>query len=51
MSLRHEDIASLLGSSRESVTRVLNNFRRKGVISIEGTKMTILSKEALEVLP
>jgi CRP/FNR family cyclic AMP-dependent transcriptional regulator len=50
MSLRHEDLASMLGSSRESVTRVLNSFRRKGVISIEGTKMTILRKEALEVL-
>jgi CRP/FNR family cyclic AMP-dependent transcriptional regulator len=50
MSLRHEDIASMLGSSRESITRALNGFRRKGVISIEGTKMTILSKEALEVL-
>jgi CRP/FNR family transcriptional regulator len=50
MSLRHEDLASMLGSSRESITRVLNGFRRKGVIAIEGTKMTILSKEALEVL-
>jgi CRP/FNR family transcriptional regulator len=50
MSLRHEDIASMLGSSRESITRVLNGFRRKGVISIEGTKMTILRKEALETL-
>jgi CRP/FNR family transcriptional regulator len=50
MSLRHEDLASMLGSSRESITRVLNGFRRKGVISIEGANMTILSKEALEVL-
>jgi CRP/FNR family cyclic AMP-dependent transcriptional regulator len=50
MSLRHEDLASMLGSSRESITRVLNGFRRNGVISIEGAAMTILSKEALEVL-
>jgi CRP/FNR family transcriptional regulator, cyclic AMP receptor protein len=50
MSLRHEDLASMLGSSRESITRVLNGFRREGVISIEGTRMTILSKEALEIL-
>jgi CRP/FNR family transcriptional regulator, cyclic AMP receptor protein len=50
MSLRHEDLASMLGSSRESITRVLNGFRRKGVISIEGSNMVILSKEALEVL-
>ena len=50
MSLRHEDLASMLGSSRESITRVLNRLRRDGVISIKGTDMTILSKEALEVL-
>ena len=50
MSLRHEDLASMLGSSRESITRVLGRFRRDGVISIEGTDMTILAKEALEIL-
>lgn len=50
MPLKHVDLASMLGSSRESVTRVLNNFRRKGVISIKGPKMTILRKKALEVL-
>ncbi|HWB31865.1 MAG TPA: Crp/Fnr family transcriptional regulator [Acidobacteriaceae bacterium] len=50
MALKHEDIAAMLGSSRESVTRVLNNLRRKGIISIKGTKMTILRKEGLELL-
>ncbi len=50
MPLKHEDLASMLGSSRESVTRVLNNFKRKGIISIKGTKVTILRKEALEIL-
>ena len=50
MSLRHEDLASMVGSSRESVTRILNGLRRNGVISIKGGDMTILSKEALEVL-
>lgn len=46
----HEDLASMLGSSRESVTRVLNNFRRTGVISIKGTRLKILRKDALEIL-
>jgi CRP/FNR family transcriptional regulator, cyclic AMP receptor protein len=50
MPLRHEDLASMLGSSRESVTRILNNFRRKGIISVDGTRMIILRKEALETL-
>jgi len=48
MALKHEDLASMLGISRESVTRILNNLRRKGIISIKGTKVTILRKDALE---
>ncbi len=50
LPLTHEDLASMLGSSRESVTRVLNHFRRSGIISLKGTKLTILRKEALEIL-
>jgi CRP/FNR family transcriptional regulator, cyclic AMP receptor protein len=50
LPLTHEDLASMLGSSRESVTRVLNHFRRTGMISIKGTKLTILRKDALELL-
>ncbi len=50
LPLTHEDLASMLGSSRESVTRVLNNFKRTGIIAIKGTKLTILRKEALEIL-
>lgn len=50
MALKHEDLASMMGSSRESVTRTLNDLRRQGLISIKGTKITILRKEALELL-
>jgi CRP/FNR family cyclic AMP-dependent transcriptional regulator len=50
MPLTHEDLASMLGSSRESITRALNNLRRSGTISIRGTKLTILKKESLEML-
>jgi CRP/FNR family transcriptional regulator len=50
LSLTHEDLASMLGSSRESVTRVLNKLRRTGIISISGTRLKILRKPALEML-
>ncbi len=49
LPLTHEELASMLGSSRESVTRVLSNFRRTGVVSIKGAKLTILRKEALVI--
>lgn len=50
LALTHETVAAMLGSSRESITRVLNMFRRKGLISVHGTKITILRKHALELM-
>lgn len=50
LTLKHEDIASMLGSSRESVTRVLSSFKRQGLISVHGARIKILRKEALEEL-
>lgn len=50
MSLTHEELATMLGTTRESVTRVLSELKRKEIISIKGTSLTILRKPALELL-
>lgn len=50
MPLTHEEIATMLGSTRESVTRALKSFRRKGILSIHGADVTIRRKSALELL-
>jgi CRP/FNR family cyclic AMP-dependent transcriptional regulator len=50
MSLTHEELGNMLGTTRESITRVLNEMRRKEIIAIKGTSMTILRKDALEML-
>ncbi len=50
ISLTHEDIGAMLGASRESVTRILSDLKRKHVISIVGNKLRILRKNALEAL-
>jgi CRP/FNR family transcriptional regulator len=50
MSLTHEDLATMLGTTRESVTRVLSELKRKEIIAIKGSSMTILRKSALELL-
>jgi CRP/FNR family cyclic AMP-dependent transcriptional regulator len=50
LSLTHEEVAAMLGRSRESVTRVLSEFKRKGILSIKGTQVVLLRKEALEML-
>lgn len=50
LALTHEEIANMAGTSRETVTRLLNQFRRSQLISIKGTALTILKPEELERL-
>lgn len=50
VSLTHGDLATMLGTTRESVTRVLSELKRKEIIAIKGSSMTILRKSALELL-
>jgi len=46
----HEEIAELIGASRETVTRLLNDFKRKEMICFNGSTLTILDWAALEKL-
>lgn len=50
MVLTHEEIASMTGTSRETVTRVLRQFQREKLISIKGASLTVLQPQALEQL-
>ena len=46
----HEEIAELIGASRETITRLLNDFKRKEMISFSGSTLIILNREGLERL-
>jgi CRP/FNR family transcriptional regulator len=46
--LTHEEIADMTGTSRETVSRTLQQFQRDNVISIKGALLTVLRPEALE---
>jgi CRP/FNR family transcriptional regulator, cyclic AMP receptor protein len=48
MSLTHEEIAQLVGTTRETVTRAISHLRRKQLIEIHGSTLTIPSRTALE---
>lgn len=48
LALTHEDIAGLLSTSRETVTRQLGKFQRDKLILIHGSSILILSPEGLE---
>jgi CRP/FNR family cyclic AMP-dependent transcriptional regulator len=50
MALTHEEIANMAGTSRETVTRLLSQFRRDHWISIKGSSMTIVEPDQLERL-
>ena len=50
MALTHEELANLVGSSRETVTRMLGRFKRQKLIQMRGASILILSPEKLEQL-
>jgi CRP/FNR family transcriptional regulator, cyclic AMP receptor protein len=46
--LTHEEIAEFIGTTRETVTRTLSDFKVRHLVSIQGSTMMILSRAALE---
>lgn len=50
ISLTHEEIAQLIGTSRETVTRVLGEFREKQLAQLRGSTLMIRNKAGLEKL-
>ena len=50
LMLTHEDIAQLTGTSRETITRILSEFRKKDIVELKGSTLIIYNKPALERL-
>jgi CRP/FNR family transcriptional regulator, cyclic AMP receptor protein len=50
LTLTHEEVASMLGTSRETVTRLLADFRKKQIIHLKGATLVIKDRAALEAL-
>jgi CRP/FNR family cyclic AMP-dependent transcriptional regulator len=46
----HEEMAQMIGSSRETVTRLLTDMRRKELIRIEGATLVIPNRIALQAI-
>lgn len=46
----HADLASLAGGSRENVTRILSQFRRRGIIERDGRRLVLRDVGALAKL-
>jgi CRP/FNR family cyclic AMP-dependent transcriptional regulator len=50
LTLTHEEIANMIGTSRETVSRLLTSFKRKRLIEVHGATVIISNKEALQEL-
>ena len=50
MPLTQEEIGNLVDVSRESVSRVLTEFEKDGIIDIQGKKIKILKKDTLKMI-
>jgi len=48
--MTHEEMAQRIGSSRETVTRLLSDLRRRRLIHLEGPTLVIRDRQALEAL-
>lgn len=47
MPISREDLASITGASKETVIRTLSDFKDEGLVSIEGSKITIANEAKL----
>jgi len=50
MPLTHEEIAEFVGTTRETVTRTLSDFKSKHFVVLHGSTLTISDKAALETI-
>ncbi len=48
VALTHEEMAQLIGTSRETVTRTLSQFKKQRILELTGSTLTIRNKAALE---
>jgi hypothetical protein len=48
MAVPRDDLASMVGTAKETVIRTLSDFKAEGLIEIHGSKITIKKTEELE---
>ena len=46
--LTHEEIAQMIGTTRETVTRIISDFKKKQLIEVKGSSIFLVGREALE---
>jgi len=50
LTLTHEEIAEMIGTTRETVSRLFSDFKKKQLLQLKGSNLVIRNKPALEKL-
>jgi len=50
LPLTHEEIAEFIGTTRETVTRTLSEFKSRQLVALRGSTLTISNRPALEAI-
>jgi CRP/FNR family cyclic AMP-dependent transcriptional regulator len=50
LPLTHEEIAEFIGTTRETVTRTLSEFKNRHLVALEGSTLMISNRPALEAI-
>ncbi|HVT43593.1 MAG TPA: Crp/Fnr family transcriptional regulator [Thermoanaerobaculia bacterium] len=48
--LTHEEIAQMVGTTRETITRLFSNLKRRGIVTVKGSTVFVADRTALESL-
>jgi len=48
LTLTHEEIAEMIGTTRETVSRLFSDFKKRQLVQLKGSSLTIRNKPALE---
>lgn len=48
LGITHQEMANLIGSTRETITAILGDFKRRGLISLDGRHVLILREKELK---
>lgn len=51
INIRREELAHIVGTTKETVTRTLSEFKDEGLIDVKGSNITLLDIEGLEATP
>jgi CRP/FNR family cyclic AMP-dependent transcriptional regulator len=49
LKITHQELAEMVGTSRETVTRVLSRLRERGIIEIDQRRITLINARALTI--